>query len=1241
MARTLRRSALVLSRALLVLIAAALASGTLLTVTQPATPVAAAPCDPPPVGNPIVCENLQPGNPQSEWDLGSTTAGDPSIQGFATDISVNKGATVTFKVNTPATSYRLDIYRMGFYNGQGARKQATVLPSATLPQTQPACLTQISVGLVDCGNWAVSASWNVPSSAVSGIYFAKLVRPDTGGASHIFFIVRDDASTAPLLFQTSDPTWQAYNSYGGASLYVDTGLGTAAGRAYKVSYNRPFNTRSTIQNLGPRSFVWNAEYPMVRWLEANGYWLSYQSGVDTDRAGAARIQQHSTFTSVGHDEYWSAGQRTNVETARDAGVNLAFFSGNQTFWKTRYENSIDGTNTQYRTLVTYKETHANAKIDPNAAWTGTWRDPRFSPPADGGRPENALAGQIFMINGPTYRAMTIPYAYSQMRVWRNTSVASMTPGGTTTITAGCSCILGHEFDEDLDNGFRPAGTIRLSETTTSVSQVLQDYGTTYGNGTAVHNLTLYRANSGAKVFATGTVNWSWGLDGHHDMGASVEDPIIKQATVNILADLGAQPGTLQAGLVAATATTDTTRPTSSITTPSAGANLPSGTPVTITGTASDSGGQVGGVEVSVDGGTSWHPATGTTSWSYTWTPGVPGSVTFRSRAADDSGNIEIPSAGQTVTVTPRTCPCTLFPSTATPTVLANTDSNAVELGVKFQADQAGFVQGIRFYKASTNTGTHVGNLWTSTGTLLATATFTGETASGWQQVLFSSPVAVTASTTYVASYHTNVGRYSVDQNYFAAQAVDAWPLHGLRSGGPSGNNGVFIYGANSAFPTNSYNTSNYWVDLVFSTSSQLPTPTSTPTPTNTPAPTNTPTPGPLTNTPTPTNTAAPTNTPAPMNTPVPTSCPCTVFSPATTPGTTGGGSPVELGVKIRSDDSGLITGIRFWKPSTETGTHAVSLWSGSGTLLGSAVSSGETASGWQQVNLPVPVAITSGTTYVASYHSNGRFGYDLNTFTNSGVDNVPLHALQTGVDGPNGLFLYGSTSAFPTGTYQGSNYFVDVVFNSTANIPTATPTPTATNTAIPTNTPLPTNTPTPGPPTSTPTPTNTAVPATCPCSIWASSATPVVAANTDTNAVEIGVKLHADRNGSITGVRYYKASTNTGTHVAHLWSSSGTLLASATFTGETSSGWQQVLFATPVPVTAGVTYVASYHTNVGRYAADQTYFNASGVTNGPLTALQTGVDGGNGVYAYGSNFTFPTGTYNGTNYWVDVVFVTP
>jgi len=138
----------------------------------------------------------------------------------------------------------------------------------------------------------------------------------------------------------------------------------------------------------------------------------------------------------------------------------------------------------------------------------------------------------------------------------------------------------------------------------------------------------------------------------------------------------------------------------------------------------------------------------------------------------------------------------------------------LELGVKFTSDISGHITGIRFYKGSANTGTHVGNLWTSTGTLLATATFTSETATGWQQVNFSTPVPITANTVYVASYHAPTGGYSLDSGYFANAAFDRAPLHALKDGA-SGGNGLYLYGAASGFPTSTYASSNYWVDVLF------------------------------------------------------------------------------------------------------------------------------------------------------------------------------------------------------------------------------------------------------------------------------------------------------------------------------------------------------------------------------------------------------------------------------------------
>ena len=635
--------------------------------------------------NEIVLENQLPGNPKSEWDV--VGGGDTNIEGFATDISVDQGGTVQFKINTDATDYRLDIYRMGYYGGMGARKITTVQPSVSLPQVQPDPIRDFETGLADAGNWGVSASWTVPGDAVSGIYFAKLVREDaTPGSNHIFFVVRDDNGGSDVLFQTSDSTWQAYNAWGGSSLYT----GSPAGRAFAVSYNRPIETRMIQGGMGETNFVFWGEYPMVRWLEMNGYDVSYTTNVDTARRGG-EILEHEAFLSVGHDEYWSREMFDAVEGARDAGVDLAFLSGNEIYWKVRWEPSIDGHATDWRTMVCYKESVVGAETidpetlppgvqlgnnspnnihDPSPIWTGLWRDLRFAEPGDA-QVEQTLTGQLFSVNrgpaGTFGTSIQVPEADGKLRFWRNTTVAQLQPGEVATLAAGT---LGYEWDEDVDTIYRPAGQIRLSSTTEFVPEKLVDSlswpgcegvvgaacslcrGCMVAPGQATHNMTMYRdPESKAIVFGAGTVQWSWGLDGNHDGLPTVADPRMQQATVNLLADMGAQPGSLQANLVAAAPTTDLAAPTSVITSPAGGFIIQSGsTPVTITGTASDAGGVVGGIEVSVDNGLTWRRADGRGSWTYSWVPSTPGQITIKSRAADDSLNLETPGAGITVTV---------------------------------------------------------------------------------------------------------------------------------------------------------------------------------------------------------------------------------------------------------------------------------------------------------------------------------------------------------------------------------------------------------------------------------------------------------------------------------------------------------------------------------------------------------------------------------------------------------------
>lgn len=752
--------------------------------------------------NQIVTENALDGSLPEVWDVEG--AGDVTIQGFATDISYNKGETAVFKIKTDADAYTVTIYRLGYYGGDGARMKGTALISAGLPQTQPACITDPVTGLVDCGNWAQSASWDIPADAVSGIYIAKLVRGNNQGSSHITFIVRDDASNAALMFQTSDATWQAYNVYGdagnGRSLYTGAG-----GKASKVSYNRPFLTRSGGGGGGAyEDFLFNSEYPMIRFLEKNGFDVTYTTNVDTDRRGAL-IANHNVFMSVGHDEYWSKGMRQHVTDARNSGTHLAFFSGNEVYWKTRWENSVDVTGTPYRTLVCYKEgaegeNQCNGKCDTSTdEWTGLWRSGCEFPAADGCNPENELTGQISWEG--TTGTIEVPSDYKSLRFWRNTSVASINDGTSATLAENT---LGYEWNPEQENyrNSYPAGRIILSRTVVA--------GKT-------HHLSLYRHSGGALVFGAGTVQWSWGLDDQHDRGSDPVSVAMQQATINLFADMGVQPQTIQPELAIATESADSEAPTVQITAPAEAGSVSSGSEVVITGTATDAN-IVAGVEVSVNGGATWQRATGNTSWTFSWVPANQGAATIRARSFDDSGNISTIAITNVNVTEPELlpCPCTVFRTTDVPDETLNQDGNqAIQLGMKFRSSVDGFVTGARFYKHPGNIGTHIGQLYSNAGDLLAQATFINETASGWQQVAFSSPVAVSSNTTYIISYHSGSAFYSAANPYFNVAKING-PLKGLAND-EDGKNGVYKYSPTPAFPTDNYQSSNYFVDVVFET----------------------------------------------------------------------------------------------------------------------------------------------------------------------------------------------------------------------------------------------------------------------------------------------------------------------------------------------------------------------------------------------------------------------------------------
>ncbi len=374
--------------------------------------------------------------------------------------------------------------------------------------------------------------------------------------------------------------------------------------------------------------------------------------------------------------------------------------------------------------------------------------------------------------------------------------------------------IGYESNEDLDNGYRPHGLIRMSTTTGPTPEYLTDFGNTVVPGTTTHHVTQYRAPSGALVFSAGTIQWAWGLDSNHDGTSQPADPRIRQATVNILADMDAPATTIASGLVASTKSTDTTPPTVTVSQPTSGSTIAQGSLVTVEGhrlrhrRARRRGRGVDG---------QWRllaPADGRGSFSYTGVLYGSGDGAIQVRAIDDSANIQPNPAKIAIT---SNCPCSLF-GAMTPLNPDTADSTAVTLGTKIVPAADGYITGVRFYKGPGNTGTHTGTLYSASGSVLATGTFSNETATGWQMLNFASAVPVTAGTTYVAAYYAPNGHYAADLRFFSSHGFSSGHLSA--PGGPSTPNGVFTTG--DRFPDQSFQRTNYYVDAVYNSWDSTP-----------------------------------------------------------------------------------------------------------------------------------------------------------------------------------------------------------------------------------------------------------------------------------------------------------------------------------------------------------------------------------------------------------------------------------
>lgn len=440
-----------------------------------------------------------PKNDDAPSDSGSVKTADSvwtdtSIRGYAGATSINHGDSINFYVGTTLPSYSIQIFRMGWYGGTGSTLVQTI--SNLTGQNQPIPAADPNTSLLQL-NWNVSYTLQTTTSWVTGVYLAELIGSD-GSTQYIPFVIRDDSSTADILYVLPVNTYQAYNDWGGKSLYEFNS--TNSTRAYQVSFDRPY-----AGDDGGGGFF-TGDYNMIRFLEKNSYNIAYATSVDL-QTNPNLLSGHKVFLSNYHDEYWSMTMRTNLQNALNQGKNAAFFDADSIYWQIRFDNSSSGV--ANRVITCYKDVTLDPMSQTNPSLTTTlFRN------APVNMPENALLGEMYgsMFNW----GVTSPWVVTNANHWIYNG---------TGLNNGDSIpgVVGYEFEQITNNGLTPSGLVALSN-----SPVTDIYG---NNMTA--NGTIYTTGAGGLVFDAGTVYWEWKLD-DNTINAYGADPRIQQMTINVL-----------------------------------------------------------------------------------------------------------------------------------------------------------------------------------------------------------------------------------------------------------------------------------------------------------------------------------------------------------------------------------------------------------------------------------------------------------------------------------------------------------------------------------------------------------------------------------------------------------------------------------------------------------------------------------------------------------------------------------
>jgi hypothetical protein len=449
-------------------------------------------------------ENQRAGTTAWELDQGANLA---FIQGYLDRVSALPGARVGVYVSSlkPVT-YRLDVYRIGWYDGKGGRLYLT---QANLHSPAQG-IWGLNIGLVGCAtctrdpktdlvepHWQASYSLTVGKDWLSGVYLLKVTAAN-GAETYMPLVVRAAHSASVALVNLPVNTYQAYNLWGGYSLYAHYDKGVLPGKAVKVTFDRPYD-----RGAGTADFL-NWDIQSVRWLERYGLDATYTTDVDVSEQ-PQELLHHRLYLDLGHDEYWTKTMRDGVEAARDRGVSLAFMGANDSYWQARMEP--DAEHNADRTLVCYKvaseprNPSEQLKNDPMYPHhpeivTAMWADPVLH------RPEQQLLGLYYAGSfalGDYYPAWVVARAGDPLL-----SGTALQPGDKVW------GILGYEFDGMHSRQNTMPGLHILAQ-----SPVIDRYGHTHIAATA-----YYRAPSGAFVFDAGTIWWSWGLDGFTARGAT-------------------------------------------------------------------------------------------------------------------------------------------------------------------------------------------------------------------------------------------------------------------------------------------------------------------------------------------------------------------------------------------------------------------------------------------------------------------------------------------------------------------------------------------------------------------------------------------------------------------------------------------------------------------------------------------------------------------------------------------------